>query len=160
MLKPAILYKDELEKQFAKYLYTEKYFLYSGYSGCNELPSIKTQDDYFQFAILTPKPYAVSQVTGYLAYHIDPITDTVDRFGLFSFKLNNVHLAKDVYDKLDELINSHRRIEWRAIGGNPAIRSYDRVIKKYNGNKVVLHAVTKDLSGNWRDEHIYEVVNS
>ena len=154
MLEPAVLYKDELDQKFAQFLYTENYFYYTGYQGGNELPNIIAQDDYFQYAIVNSK----GEVTGYLAYHLECATDTIDRFGLFSFQTGNVRLAKDVFEKLEELISIHRRVEWRMIGGNPAERSYDRFCKKHNGNKVTLHKVMKDLQGNWRDEHIYEIV--
>lgn len=154
MLKPAILYKDEIDRLFAENLYTERFFYYTGYAGCNELPNIKAQDDYFQFAEVNE-----GTVTGYFAYHIDAVNDTVDRFGLFSFIPNNIYLIKDVFVSLEHLVKNHRRVEWRVIGGNPVVPNYDRFCKQYGGNKVTLHAVTKDLNGNWRDEHIYEIIN-
>ena len=33
MLKPALLYKDELNKKFAEQLYSQDYFLYTGCDG-------------------------------------------------------------------------------------------------------------------------------
>jgi hypothetical protein len=58
-----------------------------------------------------------------------------------------------------ELVNKHRRIEWRMIGGNPVQRHYDHFIKHFHGSRVVLHDVCKDGEGKYRDEYIYEILN-
>jgi len=154
MLEPAIIHKAALDRNFAKFLYTENYFLYMGYRGGNELPEIRAQDDYFQYAVVDSK----GNVTGYLAYHLESATDTVDRFGLFSFKKGNVLLARDLFEKLEELVSIHRRVEWRMIGGNPVEKRYDQFCREHGGHKCTLHRVMQDLQGNWRDEHIYEIV--
>ena len=122
MLKPAIYYKDELDKNFAKFIYSENYYYYVGYPGGNSLPVIAAQDDYYQWAIVTDK----EEVTGYLAYKIDPGTDTCDQFGLFSFKLGNALLARDVLEHLEFICKHHHRVEWRVISGNPVVKHYDR----------------------------------
>ena len=156
MLKPAILYKDQLDKAFASVLYSEPYFYYTGYAGCNTLPTIKDQDDYYQFAIVSDVDGET--LIGYFAYHIDAATDTVNNFGLFSFEHKGVVVPRTILAELEKLIAIHHRVEWRVIDGNPVVRHYDAFCEKYGGNKVTLHAVTKDLEGNYRDEHIYEIV--
>lgn len=154
MLKPAILYKDILEKKFAEEAYTEEYFLYSGYGSCNEIPNIKLEDGKYQWAIVDNG----DNVVGYFAYQIQPETDTVLNFGLYSFDKGNILNGKEVFHKMEELIAEHRRIEWRMIGGNPVQRSYDNFCKKHNGTRVVLHNVTKDIHGVYHDEFIYEIL--
>ena len=154
ILKPAILYKDELLKKFSAEIYTERYFYYVGYAYGFELPNIQAQDNYFQWAIIDND----DNVIGYLAYHIDPTVDTVDRFGLYSFDEGNQTVIRDTYLKLEELINSHHRVEWRVIDGNHAKRGYDAFCYKWSGNRVCLHDITKDLNGNYVDEYIYEII--
>ena len=155
MLKPAIMYKQEIEKEFMNHVYSNDFFLYSGYAGSNELPNIELKDNYYQWAIIDER---TEKVIGYFAYYIDRENDTVSRFGLFSFDRGNIRIGRDVYEKMIELIEFHRRVEWRMIGGNPVQNSYDRLCKKYNGNRVHLHAVTKDENGKWHDEYIYEII--
>lgn len=46
------------------------------------------------------------------------------------------------------------------IGGNPAERSYDKFCEKHSGNKHVLKDSVRDATGNYRDDVIYEIVNS
>jgi hypothetical protein len=155
MLKPAIIYKDVIEKKFMEYLYTNDYFWYSGYGACNELPEIKLSDGCYQWAVVDTK----ENVIGYFAYRIETGTDTVLNFGLFSFDRGNPLIGMDVYNKLSELIKDHRRLEWRMIGGNPVKRHYDSLCSKFGGNCVCLHDVTKDNHGEWHNEYIYEIVN-
>ena len=155
MLEPAILYKDELEKKFAAEIYTERYFYYTGYPYEFDLPVIKTKDSYsyYQWAICED-----NFLVGYLAYHVDPSTDNVDRFGLYSFDEGNQTVIRDTFEKLEELVKTHHRVEWRVIEGNHAKRGYDAFCDKHNGNCVCLHDVTKDLQGNYRNEYIYEIL--
>ena len=66
---------------------------------------------------------------------------------------------REVFNKLEELVNTLHRVEWRAVGGNPACRGYDSFIKKHNGNKHILKDCIKDRNGNYHDDIIYEIVN-
>ena len=173
MLKPAMLYKAELEKKFAEVMYDDDYFLYMGYAHGHELPKIEPRDNVYQWAIVRETkinidPLGVFQelrytptkenVIGYFAYQIQPETDTVYNFGLYSFDRGNPIIGGDVFYKMKELVEKHRRIEWRVIGDNPVIRHYDKFCYMNNGRKVTLHNVTKDHNGIYRDEHIYEIV--
>jgi hypothetical protein len=47
MLKPAILYKNELERLFAEHVYDDDMFYYIGYCG-NWIPEIKIDSNEFQ----------------------------------------------------------------------------------------------------------------
>ena len=68
-------------------------------------------------------------------------------------------VGKDVFDKLEELVKIFHRVEWRAVGGNPACRGYDSFIKKHNGTKHILKDSIKDKSGEYHDDIIYEIVS-
>lgn len=172
MLKPAILYKEELEKKFAEVMYDEDYFLYMGYAHGHELPKIRAFDNEYQWAIVSPErvtdideygnitePVEIPEkVIGWFAYRVQPETDTVLSFGLYSFDRGNPLIGYDIYPKMQELVKNHRRIEWRVIGGNPVIRHYDKFCYMNGGKRVTLHKVVKDHNGVYRDEHIYEIV--
>ena len=154
MLKPAIAYKDKILDLFAHEIYSENYFLYSGYAYCHELPEIGADDNYFQWAIVNSK----DDVIGYLAYQIDPAEDTVKNFGLYSFDHGNPIIGSDLFTEMERLVSRYRRVEWRMVGGNPVQKHYDRFCEKFGGNRVILHQVTKDENGNYRDVYIYEIV--
>lgn len=156
MLKPAILYKEQITKEFQKYLYTTDMMYVTG---CleNWIPNILECPDEgrFQYAIVDEN----EKLVGYLGYSIDYYASRAYNFGLFSFDKGNVLVGKDLFNKLEELITIFHRVEWRAVGGNPACRGYDSFIKRHCGNKHVLKDALKDKDGNYHDDIIYEIVN-
>ena len=154
MLKPAILYKDELEKKFAENLYTDDYFYYAGCGHVHYIPEIKAEDNNYQWAVVDKN----EKLIGYIAYRIFPELDSAENFGIISFDKGNLTFSRDLYHLFDDLVKHYRRIEWRMVGGNHVESAYDHVIERYNGNKVVLHNALKDNYGQYRDSIIYEIV--
>ena len=154
MLVPAILYKEQIQKGFQKYYYTTD-MMYE--TGCLEqwCPDISEAPSTGRF------DYAIvhnGKLIGYLAYQVDYYASKAYNFGLLSFDRGNALIGRDVYKKINELVNRFNRVEWRAISGNPACRSYDSFIEKYNGNKHVLKDAIRDRAGNYHDGIIYEIV--
>lgn len=91
MLKPAILYKEQIIKCMQSYFYTDD-MLYE--TGCveNWIPDIAdspSEGDY-QWAIVNAK----GELIGFLAYRIDFYASRVYNFGLFSFDRGNVVIGK------------------------------------------------------------------
>lgn len=156
MLKPALRFKNELLSKFAAVLYTEDYFYYYGYEDGSILPKIDEQEYVYQYAIVDKN----NEVLGYLSYRIEPTTNCAHNFGIYSFKKGSYIVGKDIKTKLLELVEQCDRVEWCAVSGNPAIRSYDRFLKSINGrvrNKVELHNCIKDKHGQLHNSIIYEV---
>lgn len=154
MLKPAILFKNELERKFEEQIYTQDFFYYAGYNGATYIPEIKREDFMFQYAIVDN-----DNLIGYFSYRLDTTSDTICNFGLYSFDRGNATIGKDVMRKMKELIKSHHRVEWRMIGGNPVKRHYDRFCNRFGGNIVKLHESARAPYGEYVDEYIYEIVN-
>lgn len=156
MLAPAILYKEQIIKQFQNIYYTDDMMYITGCLD-NWSPNIQEcpNDSLFQFAILDNN----KKLIGYLGYSIDWYSSKVYNFGLISFDKGNILVAKTVYETLEKLVNNFHRIEWRAISENPACRGYDNFIKKYNGKKHVLKDSIKDRQGKYHDDIIYEIVS-
>lgn len=154
MLKPAILYKEAIESEFNAQLYTQDFFYYTGYDGATYIPEIKRDDFVFQYAIVDK-----DKLVGYFSYSLNTISDTINNFGLYSFDRGNPVIGRDIIRKMKELVNSHHRVEWRMIGGNPVKRHYDRFCRRYGGNVVKLHESVKTPSGEYADEYIYEIIN-
>ena len=167
MLVPAIFYKMEIEEKFEWRMYDDDMFYYQGYAHGHEMTEIEPQDNVYQWAIMgySMRSCGYTRPIGYFAYRIDPATDNVYNFGLYSFDKGNALIGHDVFKKMEELIKEHHRVEWRCVGGNPALRGYVRFMeyihKKY-GYYVYKHRltdVTKTKHGNYRSEHLFEIVN-
>ena len=187
MLVPAIVYKDEIEKQFAKRMYDDDMFYYQGYAHGHEMTEIKPQDNLYQWAIVGKRTargctivpddekdvykwiphncHYGQKLIGYFAYRIDPVTDNVYNFGLYSFDKGNALIGHDVFKKMEELIEENHRVEWRCVGGNKALRGYEnfatRIAEKIPYLKVNIHQmtdVTRDNQGRYHDEYVFEIV--
>lgn len=160
MLRPAIRYKDILDKKFADELYTKDYYYYcgTGRDGCP--PNIRCDDTIRQYAILDNDWDGGKKVVGYLAYGIDYATKSVYDFGLYSFEKGNTTVGKDVFQELERLINIFHRVEWKVVGDNPVKAKYDWFCSKHNGNCVCLHDYTIDEECNYQDIYIYEIINN
>lgn len=156
MLVPAILYKEEIIKGMQKNFYTDDMMYETGCLG-NWFPDIAdcSEDHQFQYAIVDNN----EKLIGYLGYKVDWYSSKAYNFGLFSFDRGNPLVGRDVFKKLEELVSTFHRIEWRAVGGNPACRGYDKFIERHNGNKHILKDSMKDRNGNYHDDIIYEIIN-
>lgn len=156
MLKPAILYKDEITKKMCENMYSTNMMFYNGWIGFDP-PEISLNSDgtNYQYAILDK-----GVVVGYFIYIIDWYSLQARCFGLYSFDKCNKIIGIDVYRELKRIINDYKlhRIEWRMIGGNPVEKHYDKFCERYNGNKFVLTDTIKDRYGNYHNDVIYEIV--
>ena len=156
MLVPAILYNEEIINGMQKYFYTDD-MMYE--TGCmdNWIPNIVECPESYQFQYAIVDSY--EKLIGYLGYAVDWYSSKAYNFGLFSFDRGNPLVGKEVFNKLEELVSTLHRVEWRAVSGNPACRGYDRFIERYNGNKHILKDAIKDRNGNYHDDIIYEIIN-
>ena len=100
-----------------------------------------------------------NKLIGYLAYVVDYYCSKAYNFGLISFDKGNVILGRDLFNKMEELVSTLHKIEWRMVGGNPVERSYDKFCFKHNGKKHILKDSIRDAQGNYRDDIIYEIIN-
>lgn len=157
MLKPAILYKEAIQRAMRAYYYTDDMMYESG-SLSNWTPDIQEEPESgrFQYAIVDSN----GRLVGYLDYFIDWYSSCASRFGLMSFDRGNITVGRDLSAELNKLLNEYKlhRIEWRMIGGNPVERSYDRFCNKHNGTKHVLKDAIKDKYGKYHDDIIYEII--
>lgn len=156
MLKPAILYKEEIQANFAEQFYSCEMMYYNGYLGSG-IPNIDNDNDgdCYQYAIIDN-----GKLIGYFTYRIDWYSSCAHCFGLFSFNRNNRIIGVDVYRELKKIINDYHihRMEWRMVGGNPVEKHYDRFCERYHGKKFVLTDAVKDRRGNYHDDVIYEII--
>lgn len=156
MLKPALLYRDEIIQKFTECLYTVDYYYYSGWNCGSSLPEIKPEENLYQYAFVDKD----DNVIGFLTYRIYDYSDTAQEFGLFSFDRGNPIIGIDLFKKLEELVARHHRVEWQVIEGNPVKKHYDKFCKKHNGYIHHYHGTIKSIEGKYVDSYVYEIVNT
>ena len=159
MLKPAICYKEQLEKALERYFYSKEMMYFQGLYNMNYLLSIdsKCEGGRKQFAVVSD--IDDNKLIGYIDYTEDLYSSCVRSFGAWGFE-NNPTMGKDLYELLETLVKKYHRVEFRAVSGNPAIRGYDAFLKKHEdiGKKHILTDVFKDEDGIYHDNYIYEFV--
>ncbi len=157
MLKPAILYRDEIIKNLREQFYTIDMMYMCG-DNDNWIPDIvECPDEFtFQFAVVDECDTCI----GFIGFRVDWYSSYANRFVIVSFDKGNVIFGRALKEVINMIVDDFKlhRIEWGMISGNPVEKNYDKFCKKYNGNKYVFHDSLKDKKGNYHDRVVYEVI--
>lgn len=167
MLVPAITYKEEIEKEFQRIQYTEKYLWYTG-SIDNYDIEVKTEGDKFAFAIICQE-----HLIGYISFRVDWYCSMAYNFSLIRFSDAFVEIGgvatRTIANAIREVIrmiesfNLHR-IDFRCISGNPAEEKYYKILMKivkqrrYKFDEMIFHDNIRDTHGNYHDTIVYELI--
>lgn len=131
MLKPAQLYKEELEKKNTEAWYQPENIYWNGGTGDS---SINLPDNNYGSHCFVSVDKE-DNVIGYISYCIDWSAMSADRFGIISFDKGNLTFAKDLYQAICDLFEKYHmnRISWFCFADNPAIRGYRKFVEKHGG---------------------------
>lgn len=170
MLVPAIQYKDEIEKEFQRIQYSEKYLWYTG-SIDNYDIEVKTEGDKFAFAIVCQE-----HLIGYISFRVDWYCSMAYNFSLIKFMDIYFDNTKQEYRdstpvmanaireviRMIESFNLHR-IDFRCVSGNPVWRKYDHLLlwfhrRDWIGNMIVFRDNIRDRQGYYHDTICYELI--
>lgn len=134
MIKPAILYKDELYKQMANTWFDPEYMYY--YDTTPGLPDIPDKpDNQYQFVSVGSK----GNVLGYFSYWVYEPSKRAMNFGLISFDKGNAIFMRDAIQMFKDMFEKFgiQSAEWRCYAENDeALKLYRRIIKDYGGAEV------------------------
>ncbi len=157
MLKPAVLYEEQLKAVYSSIAFEEKYKFHN-------------QSNYFDFDISLEtntwnKIQFVSvdqndKIIGFLSASIDRGDEVVRSLLVINFCEINYVFSKDFYTFLDDLFTkfNFRKVKFSVVVGNPAEEMYDKYIKKYGGS--VIGVAKKDVrlqDNKYYDCKLYEI---
>lgn len=134
MLKPAILYEEELKKKYNSVAFEEKYKYYNSQSYFDFIGPLATDTfNYIQMVSVEE-----DDIIGFLTARIDRGDDAVSSISAINFYDVNTTFSRDFHNFLDQLFTkfNFRKISFGVVVGNPAEVMYDKYIKKYNGRIV------------------------
>lgn len=155
ILVPAIAKSAELQQIWKEHYYTQEMFYCQGGEYYHPL-SINENNDYGQYA------YAVidnDKIIGYISYYWNCNSRSVTGLMIISFDKGNPNFGIALHMLKKEIISRNpHRIEWRMVGGNPVEEFYDKIIKQYNGRKILLRDGTIDKTGHYLNDYIYEII--
>lgn len=158
MLKPAQLYKEELNKKILEKWYTDDLAYYTGWHGESiaDLPDNNaTRHDFVSVDH--------GNVIGYISYNIDYVSLSARDWGAINFDKGNLTFAKDLFQAIEDVFykyNMHR-MEWCCIADNPIIHSYRTFIRLHGGRECGYFrqcAVLPD--GLWHDSVQFEILET
>ena len=135
MLKPAILFKSQLEEEFRKLYYSKSMFYYSG-DVENCLPKIVdenrgTYGTKYQWAVLDDDGHTL---LGFIQYFIDWTIGSVMGFGLISFREGHrAIVALEMLTIFKQFLHNPKlhRIEFRCVADNHVAELYKKTIEHY-----------------------------
>lgn len=157
MLKPAQLYKDELQKKNIETWYDQSYMYYHSGTGAYNIELSDNNCDKHQFVSVDKN----DNVIGYISYRIDWQAMNADNFGIISYDKGNIEFARDCYRVVCDLFEKYHmnRIGWFAFSDNPAIRGYRNFIKKHGGRECAyLRQLAKLSDGKLHDAVQFEIL--
>lgn len=133
MLKPAQLYKEQLQEENIKSWYKPENIFWNGASYDSMINFKEDNYDCHQFVSVDKD----DNVIGYICYSVNWTVMSARDFGIISFKKGSIEFAKDVYMAICNLFEVYHmnRIEWLSYVDNPAIRGYRNFIKKHGGRE-------------------------
>lgn len=133
MLKPAQLYREELQEENINAWYQPKNIYWNGGVGDESIDLPDDNYDSHHFVSVDKN----DNVIGYICYSVDWNALSADRFGMISFRKGNIEFAKDVYRAICNIFKVYHlnRIQWCCFTDNPAIRGYRNFIKKHGGRE-------------------------
>lgn len=138
MLKLAKLYENELDLNFMNCI-NKPHFKYLMGSWSNFKVEIDDSNwNKLQFVSIDKN----NNVIGYLGCHIDRTANYVWGLEFVNFTQNlNLTFSKDCKAFFDLVFKSYKfnKINWCVFIGNPAERTYDKLIKKYNGQIIGIY---------------------
>jgi hypothetical protein len=181
MLVPAIQYKDDIEKQFQRIQYTDKYLWYTG-SIDNYDIEVKTEGDKFSFAIVYQE-----ELIGYVSFRVDWYCSMAYNFSLIKFRdkvedkeewvsyygyeteehplISTTRIMANAIREVIRMIESFNlhRIDFRCVSGNPVWRKYDHLLvwfhrRDWIGNMIVFRDNIRDRQGYYHDTICYELI--
>jgi RimJ/RimL family protein N-acetyltransferase len=164
MIKPAILYKQQLEQKIQEHFYTDEAFYFNA-SRSQYAPDISEYQNgdecKFQFAVLKN----TGEVVGYLSYTIRRFDSQLYDVAAYDFE----HSSESKYAMVTALMYMAKqaeqekihRVEIYCVEGNPVKEKYDDLMDSFTNYKLAIHDlrdIVKDRFGEYHDEFMYQLI--
>ena len=157
MLKPAILYKKELQElMISTCWFNEKYkYFNQGYEITEEF--VDNTEKQHQFVSVDKD----NKICGMIFYYVDRKTRSVCGLNAASFDVNPFVFGKDVIQAIDDIFNKFKfhKMCFGVVVGNPIEPTYDRLCAKAGGKVAGYYRDDAMLmDGSYADIKVYEIM--
>lgn len=157
MLKPALLYAQQLKEKHIGTWFDDRYMYYRGCSGDFDISLHDNNIDTHEFVSVDKN----DNVIGYISYHVDWCAMNTDNIGIISYDLGNVEFVKDCFKAICDLFEKYHmnRIGFFVYADNPARRGYENFIKKHGGRACAyFHQIRRLSDGRLHDGIEFEIL--
>lgn len=155
MLDVAIKYKEQLEKVQYNIWFDEKYKFWNNGTYYEALKIDDSTWNRHQFVSIKD-----GNILGYISYSIDRSNDFVSNLSIMNFSEDKMTFGMDLGQALKDIFEkyNYRKIKFSVVVGNPIEKSYDKMIKKYNGRIVgTFKNEVRLIDNKYYDEKYYEI---
>lgn len=158
MLKPAILYKDELNRLEAESCLNPKNKYYSPCRYVNYNITIKDDSwDSLQMVSVNKN----NEVIGFLEANISQVSNNVNNLDIKNYYDISIEFSRDINLFVKDLLfkYNYNKISWFVIIGNPAEKAYDKYILKHGGRIIgIKEDDYRIIDGTLCDVKMYEIM--
>lgn len=156
MLKPAILYKDEIPKLYQSIWFNEKYKYYNYSTTWNTFSIDDKTNDWHEFVSVDSE----GKIIGYIHYYVNRTTLCCNRFGVINFT-DNPLFGRDILKVIEDIFErfNFHKLQFSVVIGNPVEKTYDKLCKKYGGRILCIEKDETKLEDNkYYDVKRYEIL--
>ena len=156
MLKPAIKYREQLEKFQVETWFSDKYKYWNSSVYYDALQVDESTWCKHQFVSVVN-----DEVIGYIEYSIARAENNVSSLSIINFSDNKIAFGRDLRKALKDIFEFYhfQKINFSVIIGNPIEKSYDKMIAKYGGRIVgIFKNDAKLIDGQYYDRKTYEIL--
>ena len=157
MIKPAVLYEQEIIDSFKNIFFNEKYkyLYYSGYG----IPQIENNTfNVHQFASVDNN----NNLVGFIYYDVDRTYHAARTLCAVNFTDNYITFGADLVQVIKDIFEKYHfhKLIFNAVIGNPAREKYTKIIERFGGRIVGIAKEDIYMYGKYHDKIIYEVLKS
>lgn len=156
MLKPAFLFRDELNQEYQKYLYSDRFKYLVEDVWDYEIPVDQSDAERLQFVSLSP----TNQILAYFSAEINRRLYKVDSLEVIIFT-QNLTSSRDFRQFITDLTGKFgfRKVSFEAFVGSPGESVYDRHLSTFGARVVGIKKQEVRLSdGKLYDLKLYEII--
>lgn len=157
MLRPAQLYKEEINRKFMGIWYDTDYMYYSFDPGLAIFDPADTNQENHSFVSVDKDDHIV----GIINYSVNWQTMSASSFGIMAFEKFNLTFGKDLHQAIEDIFFKYNlnRLQFWAVADNPAVKSYRRFIQRYGGTQNAYeHESCKLIDGKLHDAVAFELM--
>lgn len=157
MLKPAQLYRDQIDAAYLETWYDLNYMYFTMGTGTRDIHFDEDNFDRHAFVSIDSK----GDLVGLIMYSVDYTSMSATNMGIIVFQFNNVVFINDLKQVIRDIFLKYNlnRLSFYSIADNPVSPKYEKLVKKFGGTVCgYQHECIKLIDGSLHDVIYFEIM--